>query len=326
MRTLATRLRNMEGYKQEREKLIQLGAMAAGLAQELNNPATAARRAAVDLRQSEKRFRTTHASLMKRSAPSSGISWSRPLRGRALRHIAAETQSLRQGDREEAIDAGSTRTRSRMLGSRPASASARVDEGELETVKRTVPAQDLENVIQWLAANLATPDLLKSISHSTERVSELVGAVKSYSFMDQAPWQEIDVHEGIRNALIILSSEPGDVTVTRDFHRTLPRASALTAASSTRCGRTSSIMQFTPSVGRVASMSARAATVSFFLLRLPITAVASRLRHSQTSFLCPYFTTKGGEADSAWLSATGSSSNGITEKSSFQHGSGWHTI
>jgi signal transduction histidine kinase len=55
MRTLATRLRNMEGYTQEREKLIQLGAMAAGLAHELNNPATAARRAAADLRQSVKK-------------------------------------------------------------------------------------------------------------------------------------------------------------------------------------------------------------------------------------------------------------------------------
>jgi signal transduction histidine kinase len=51
MRTLATRLRNMEGYTQEREKLAQLGAMAAGLAHELNNPATAARKAAGDLRQ-----------------------------------------------------------------------------------------------------------------------------------------------------------------------------------------------------------------------------------------------------------------------------------
>ena len=78
MRTLATRLRNMEGYTQEREKLIQLGAMAAGLAHELNNPATAARRAATDLRQSVDRLRTTRASLTNRSAPRSGDNWLRP--------------------------------------------------------------------------------------------------------------------------------------------------------------------------------------------------------------------------------------------------------
>ena len=74
-----------------------------------------------------------------------------------------------------------------------------------------------------LAANLTTRDLLKSISHSTERISELVRAVKSYSFMDQAPWQESDVHEGIENTLIILGQKLRNVTVTRDFDRTLPR-------------------------------------------------------------------------------------------------------
>ncbi|MGC2579897.1 MAG: HAMP domain-containing sensor histidine kinase, partial [Terrimicrobiaceae bacterium] len=79
---------------------------------------------------------------------------------------------------------------------------------------------------QWLAANLTTRDLLKSISHSTERISELVSAVKSYSFMDQAPWQELDVHEGIENTLIILGHKLRNVTVTRDFDRTLPRLCA----------------------------------------------------------------------------------------------------
>jgi signal transduction histidine kinase len=104
--------------------------------------------------------------------------------------------------------------------------NARVDEATLETVKRTVPPQDLGNAIHWLSANLTTRDLLKSITHSTERISELVRAVKSYSFMDQAPWQEIDVHEGIENTLIMLGHKLRNVTVTRDFDRTLPRLCA----------------------------------------------------------------------------------------------------
>ena len=104
--------------------------------------------------------------------------------------------------------------------------SARIDQDVLETLKRTVPAQDLKNAIHWLVANVTTHELLKSISHSTDRISELVGAVKSYSFMDQAPWQEIDVHEGIENTLIILGHKLRNVTVTRDFDRTLPRLCA----------------------------------------------------------------------------------------------------
>ena len=84
-------------------------------------------------------------------------------------------------------------------------------------LKHTVPTQDLENAIRWLVAEVTTRDLLKSITHSTERISELVQAVKSYSFMDQAPWQEIEVHEGIENTLIILGHKLKNVTVTRDF-------------------------------------------------------------------------------------------------------------
>jgi signal transduction histidine kinase len=104
--------------------------------------------------------------------------------------------------------------------------NARIDQEELDALKRTVPAQDLENAIYWLAANVTTHDLLKSISRSTERISELVRAVKSYSFMGQAPWQEIDVHEGIENTLIILGHKLRNVTVTRDFDRMLPRLGA----------------------------------------------------------------------------------------------------
>ena len=82
--------------------------------------------------------------------------------------------------------------------------NARIDQETLEALKRILPAQDLAHAIRWLAANATTRDLFKSITHSTERISELVRAVKSYSFLDRAPWQEIDVHEGIENTLIIL--------------------------------------------------------------------------------------------------------------------------
>ena len=228
MRTLATTMRNMEGYTQEREKLIQLGAMAAGLAHELNNPATAAVRAAADLRQNVEKVQDYACEL---NESISAEQWQQLVAtSKEAVHCATsqpKLNSLEQSDREEAMQCWfDSHKVADAWDLAPALVNARVDEGDLERVKRTVPAQDLENAIHWLAANLTTHDLLKSISHSTERISELVSAVKSYSFMDQAPWQEIDVHDGIENTLIILGHKLRNVTVTRDFDRTLPRLCA----------------------------------------------------------------------------------------------------
>ena len=228
MRTVATRLRNLEGYTQEREKLIQLGAMAAGLAHELNNPATAARRAAADLRQSVEKVQDYACEL---NETLSAEQWRQLVAtSKEAVHCAAsqpKLNSLEQSDREEAIECWlDSHNIADAWELAPALVNARIEQEELEALKRTVPPQDLENAIHWLAANVTTRDLLKSITHSTERISELVRAVKSYSFMDQAPWQEIDVHEGIEDTLIILGHKLRNVTVTRDFDRTLPRICA----------------------------------------------------------------------------------------------------
>ena len=228
MRTLARRLRNMEGYTQEREKLAQLGAMAAGLAHELNNPATAARKAATALRESVESVQDYACEL---NQTLSAEHWQRLVETSKEAVHCTETQPklnpLDQSDREEKIECWlDSQNIAKAWELAPVLVTARIDEEVLEILKQTVPAQDLENAIRWLVANVTTRDLLKSITHSTGRISELVQAVKSYSFMDQAPWQEIDVHEGIENTLIILGHKLKNVTVTRDFDRTLPRLCA----------------------------------------------------------------------------------------------------
>jgi len=79
-----------------------------------------------------------------------------------------------------------------------------------------------------LDARLSSEVLLKEIEQSTLRVSELVKAIKTYSYMDQAPIQEIDVHEGLESTLTILGHKlkASSITVTREYDRTLPRISA----------------------------------------------------------------------------------------------------
>ena len=175
MRTLATRMRNLESYSQERRKLIQLGAMAAGLAHELNNPATAARCAAADLRQSVEKVQDYACEL---NESLSVEQWQQLVATslEAVRCTASQPKlnPLEQSDREEAIESWlDSQNITDAWELAPALVNARVDQEELETLQRTVPAQDLGNAIQWLAASVTTRDLIKSITHSTERISDV---------------------------------------------------------------------------------------------------------------------------------------------------------
>ena len=205
-----------------------------------------------------------------------------------------ELNSLEQGDREEAIERWLDLHKiADAWDLAPALVSARVNEGKLETVRRTVPAQDLENAIQWLAANLTTRDLLKSISRSTEHISELVGAVKSYSFMDQAPWQEIDVHEGIENTLIILGHKLRNVTVTRDFDRTLPRLYAY--GGELNQVWTNLIDNAIYAVGGTGRIDVRTRRDGeFFFVQIADNGSGIPPEARQHIFAVPFFTTKGG--------------------------------
>jgi signal transduction histidine kinase len=106
--------------------------------------------------------------------------------------------------------------------------SAGLDTVHLDTIRNSLPSDSLPDVLSWLDARLSSEVLLKEIEQSTVRISELVKAVKAYSYMDQAPIQEIDVHEGLESTLTILGHKlkARSITVTREYDRTLPRISA----------------------------------------------------------------------------------------------------
>ncbi len=305
MRTLATRLRNLENYTQEREKLMQLGAMAAGLAHELNNPATAARRAAADLRQSVEKVQDYACEL---NETLGAEQWQQLVAtSQEAVHCATsqpKLNPLEQSDREEAIECWlNSQNVADSWELAPALVNARVDQEELEALKRTVPAQDLENAIHWLAANVTTRDLLKSITHSTERISELVRAVKSYSFMDQAPWQEIDVHEGIENTLIILGHKLRNVTVTRDFDRTLPRLCAYGGElNQVWTNLIDNAIYAVGGTGRIDIRTRRDG--EFFLVEIADNGGGIPPEAQPHIFFVPFFTTKGGSGTGLGLVIT----------------------
>ncbi|MDB6058482.1 MAG: Cyclic nucleotide-binding protein, partial [Verrucomicrobiales bacterium] len=225
-RSAASRLRNMEGYVLQREKLISLGTMAAGLAHELNNPATAARRAAAQLQETTDRLQSYLCGL------SSSLS---PTHWHALVDASTDAAArkpppldhLVRSDRSDEIGAWlESHGIANGWDVAPAFVNAGIDLPWLEQLIEKIPEPARVNALGWLEARLSTQALLREMQESTGRVAELVKAVKSYSYMDQSPMQEIDIHEGIENTLTMLGHKLKNATVERNFDRSIPHLMA----------------------------------------------------------------------------------------------------
>lgn len=224
----ATRMRNVEGYTQQREKLASLGTMAAGLAHELNNPAAAARRAA------------THLGEVANQALSLMCRLSRSLESGHWQHLLnAELEAsqniakipglnhLERSDREDALANWlETQNVATPWELAPTFVTAGLDSAWLAAFVEKFPPAIRADVISWLEARLSLKLLVSQVDQSTGRIAELVKAIKSYSYMDQAPVQEVDIHEGIESTLTMLGYKLRNVTVVREFDRTIPRITA----------------------------------------------------------------------------------------------------
>lgn len=225
--TMAQRLEILGSMSQQHEKFIALGTLAAGLAHDLNNPAAASLRAAEQLQESFQVMSLFALKLCKQTMTREQFVLIADVQNELINRATTAPQfdSLTQSDLEEEVTAW-LEMHDLVNGWRlaPNLVRAGLDTEWLDSFVEHVATESLGEILEWIDAQLTIIYLLKEVKVSTARISDLVKAVKDYSYMDLAPLQDVDVHKGIQTTLTILNYKlKGNVVVTCEYDLNLPR-------------------------------------------------------------------------------------------------------
>lgn len=221
------RLQQNEALLHQQEKMAALGTLSAGLAHELNNPAAAAQRSAAELNRALIKWQMLTHEVEAAALKEEKIEWLTGLMNEATRHYESPVK-LEALDRLDRVESLQDWLEANGIDSAWEFAPAMVNFGwdgpSLEKLKSTT---FFTTAVRWLGISCLVMGLLSEVRETTERLSGIVRAMKSYTYLDQAPLLEVDLHEGLENTLTILQHKlKQGVTIKREYSPSLPRIEA----------------------------------------------------------------------------------------------------
>jgi signal transduction histidine kinase len=217
---MSDRIRETTRFEQQQDRLAALGKLSAGLAHELNNPASAAKRATSQLRDLMKRVRDASLELGRRELSAAQKSEIEKLEALFTQADGPPLDALTASALEDQLDSLLRSHGQNDLWQLAAELARRnVKPAVLEQLFAALDAETARAALLRISTSVEIAGLLNEIESSTSRISELVGAIKQYTYMDQSPVQNVDIVKSLETTLIILNHKlKHGVAVQRDYH------------------------------------------------------------------------------------------------------------